>query len=257
MSLAAKFPSSNHRGSQESVGSNTKAAYDSEGNEFIVSEPEPQTDTSYGLEKIPTETSEGPSLETSLLCSDIINDLKINHQGAYAFELPLFPTNPEFNSKAESGIETSPRACLEGGETASQAEKIPAHGPESSVDEKAQSQKRKMQPDNDANAMKKKGRKGRNTSLKEQKLSSDEIKAVPRKKNIKKVEEEIDWDEIRRTYSSAEPRGSNHMDSVDWEAVRCAKHKDVADAIKERGQHNIIAGRIQVKIIICINNSKF
>jgi hypothetical protein len=246
LSLAAKFPSSNHRGSQESVGSNTKAAYDSEGNEFIVSEPEPEPDISYGLEKIPTETSEGPSLETSLLCSDIINDLKINHQGASAFELPLFPTNPEFNSKAESGIETSPHACHERGETASQAEKIPAHGPENSVDEKAQNQKRKMQPDNDDNTMKKKGRKGRKTNLKEQK-PFDEKKAAPREKKIKKVEEEIDWDEIRRTYSSAEPRGSNHMDSVDWEAVRCAKHKDVADAIKERGQHNIIAGRIQVK----------
>ncbi|XP_059446497.1 transcriptional activator DEMETER-like [Corylus avellana] len=238
LSLAAKFPSSNHRGSQESVGSNG-TTYDSKGNEFIVSEPEPQPDMSYGLEngtEILTEMSEGPSLETSLLCSDIINDLKLNHQGAYAFELPLFPTNPEFNSQEESGIETNPHAC---------------HENESSVDEKAQSQKRKMQPANDANTMKKKGRKGRKTNLKEEKLSSDmafdETKAAATrgKKKIKKVEEEIDWDELRRTYSSAKPRGSNQMDSVDWEAVRCAEHKDVADAIKERGQHNIIAGRIQ------------
>lgn len=285
MSLASKFPSRNHRAScenlqttdsQESVGSNTEsvgATYDSEGNELIVSEPEP--DMSYGMENgaetpFSMESSRAfteplQSEKTTLLhkscsnkssiltfnenpnnehteprgmecgnnlCFDIINDLELN-QGAYAFELPLFPTNPECSSQAESGI-----------------------------DEMSQSQKRKMQPANDANTMKKKGRKGRKTNPKERKLSSgmavDETKTATRGPKIKKVEEEIDWDELRRTYSSAEPRGSNHMDSVDWEAVRCAEHKDVADAIKERGQHNIIAGRIKVYYkIVCINNSKF
>jgi len=160
------------------------------------------------------------------LCSDI------------RLELPLFPTNLECSSQAQSGVETG------------------SHGPESSVDEMAQSQKRNtqqkrnMQPDNDPNTMKKKGRKGRKTNLKEQKVSSsmafDETNKATQGTKTKKVEEETDWDELRKTYSSAEPRGNNHMDSVDWEAVRCAENKDVADAIKERGQQNIIAGRIKV-----------
>lgn len=39
------------------------------------------------------------------------------------------------------------------------------------------------------------------------------------------------------------------MDSVDWETVRNAKAKEVAKAIKNRGQQKVIAGRMQVENI--------
>ncbi|XP_029125657.1 transcriptional activator DEMETER [Cajanus cajan] len=52
------------------------------------------------------------------------------------------------------------------------------------------------------------------------------------------------WDTLRKIYTKS-PRDSDHMDSVDWEAVRCAQASEVAKAIASRGQHNIIGGRIQ------------
>lgn len=36
------------------------------------------------------------------------------------------------------------------------------------------------------------------------------------------------------------------MDSIDWEAVRCADVDKIANAIKQRGQHNVISRKIQV-----------
>lgn len=59
------------------------------------------------------------------------------------------------------------------------------------------------------------------------------------------------WDTLRKIHTKSH-RHSDHMDSVDWEAVRCAKASEVAQAIASRGQHNIIAGRIQVqKYLVC------
>ncbi|CAM6083470.1 unnamed protein product [Calypogeia fissa] len=37
----------------------------------------------------------------------------------------------------------------------------------------------------------------------------------------------------------------NVENSVDWDRVRVAKVEDIADAIKERGMQNVLAGRIQ------------
>ncbi|XP_062086509.1 DNA glycosylase/AP lyase ROS1-like [Humulus lupulus] len=56
---------------------------------------------------------------------------------------------------------------------------------------------------------------------------------------------ETNWDQMKRQYHVDGPRNSHHKDSVDWNAVRLAHPSEVADAIKERGQHNIIALRIQ------------
>ena len=57
-----------------------------------------------------------------------------------------------------------------------------------------------------------------------------------------------DWDELRK---HAEAKGkrertANTMDSLDWEAVRCANVNEIADTIKERGMNNKLAERIQV-----------
>ncbi|XP_031400529.1 transcriptional activator DEMETER-like isoform X2 [Punica granatum] len=61
----------------------------------------------------------------------------------------------------------------------------------------------------------------------------------------KKTVDPAEWERLRKIYSTDGPRPKDHMDSVDWEAVRCAKLEEVAETIRERGQHYIIASRIQ------------
>lgn len=62
----------------------------------------------------------------------------------------------------------------------------------------------------------------------------------------KRKVDSAEWERLRRMYSTDGPRNKNHLDSVDWEAVRCAKLKEVAETIRERGQHYILASQIQV-----------
>lgn len=59
------------------------------------------------------------------------------------------------------------------------------------------------------------------------------------------VNEKPDWDYYKRTFGKR--REISHMDSIDWEAVRQADVSEIAEAIKTRGQHNVIAERIKVK----------
>ncbi|GFS45802.1 demeter-like 1 [Actinidia rufa] len=62
----------------------------------------------------------------------------------------------------------------------------------------------------------------------------------------KKQERTINWDDLRKTYAGGKAvETSNTMDSLDWEGVRQATVDVVADAIKERGQHRILAERIK------------
>ncbi|PSS32871.1 DEMETER-like protein [Actinidia chinensis var. chinensis] len=62
----------------------------------------------------------------------------------------------------------------------------------------------------------------------------------------KKQESTINWDDLRKTYAGGKAvETSNIMDSLDWEGVRQATVDVVADAIKERGQHHILAERIK------------
>ncbi|XP_010278237.1 PREDICTED: transcriptional activator DEMETER-like isoform X2 [Nelumbo nucifera] len=59
---------------------------------------------------------------------------------------------------------------------------------------------------------------------------------------------EFDWDNLRReayAKSGKRERSSDMMDSLDWEAVRCADVKEIADTIKERGMNNRLAERIK------------
>lgn len=79
------------------------------------------------------------------------------------------------------------------------------------------------------------------------KLKVDKETIVRRKKDAVKKDENIDWDAVRISYSQnkEKDRPNERMDSVDWEAVRSAPQEMVADAIKARGQNNILAGRIQ------------
>ncbi|GMP88620.1 hypothetical protein CsSME_00040538 [Camellia sinensis var. sinensis] len=71
---------------------------------------------------------------------------------------------------------------------------------------------------------------------------------TPSKRKKSKFEEKqdnpINWDDLRKTYRAKETT-TNTMDSLDWEEVRQATVDEVADAIKGRGQHRVLAGRIK------------
>ncbi|XP_047153819.1 uncharacterized protein LOC124825276 [Vigna umbellata] len=82
---------------------------------------------------------------------------------------------------------------------------------------------------------------------------SEETNVVDEKKSkgkkTKEEEEEMRkkrkyWDLLRKIYTK-NYRSEDYMDSVDWEAVRVAKPREVAQTIAARGQHNIIGERIQ------------
>nr|GLL40105.1 protein ROS1-like [Ipomoea trifida] len=58
----------------------------------------------------------------------------------------------------------------------------------------------------------------------------------------------FDWDSLRRQVQSKgerKERSKNTMDSIDYEAIRCAEVKDISDAIRERGMNNMLAERIK------------
>ncbi|CAJ1932443.1 unnamed protein product [Sphenostylis stenocarpa] len=74
---------------------------------------------------------------------------------------------------------------------------------------------------------------------------SNEKKSKNKEEKEKLMEEKREyWNTLRKIHTK-EYRESDEMDSVDWEAVRRAKAKEVAATISARGQHNIIGGRIQ------------
>nr|GEY53632.1 protein ROS1-like [Tanacetum cinerariifolium] len=72
--------------------------------------------------------------------------------------------------------------------------------------------------------------------------SSQVKKQKPGKKQIK-----VDWDNLRLEAEIKQKREktADTMDSLDYEAVINADAHEVADAIKERGMHNNLAGRIK------------
>ncbi|XP_019187018.1 PREDICTED: protein ROS1-like [Ipomoea nil] len=58
----------------------------------------------------------------------------------------------------------------------------------------------------------------------------------------------VNWDHLRQQALASgkkRERTMNTMDSLDWEAVRCADVNEIADTIKERGMNNMLAERIQ------------
>ncbi|KAF9598705.1 hypothetical protein IFM89_029955 [Coptis chinensis] len=70
----------------------------------------------------------------------------------------------------------------------------------------------------------------------------------PSGKPGKEKKKAVDWDYLRKeAYEKCGKRERNPktMDSLDWEAVRCADVKDIAKAIKERGMNNMLAERIK------------
>lgn len=58
----------------------------------------------------------------------------------------------------------------------------------------------------------------------------------------------IDWDVLRKEAQAngVREKEPNTMDSVDWEAIRCADVNEIAYTIRERGMNNMLAERIKV-----------
>ncbi|MCH88288.1 protein ROS1-like, partial [Trifolium medium] len=81
---------------------------------------------------------------------------------------------------------------------------------------------------------------------------TNEISSAPIKSKTKsQVQEEkdnFDWDSLRikaQAKAGKREKTEDTMDSLDWEAVRCADVGDIANTIKERGMNNRLAERIQ------------
>ncbi|XP_051131165.1 DNA glycosylase/AP lyase ROS1-like [Andrographis paniculata] len=71
---------------------------------------------------------------------------------------------------------------------------------------------------------------------------------VPKGKGekVRKGKENVDWEHLRKqANTSREKTRTGNKDSVDWDAVRRADVNVLAQAIKERGMNNILAGRIK------------
>ncbi|KAJ3686978.1 hypothetical protein LUZ61_016142 [Rhynchospora tenuis] len=72
---------------------------------------------------------------------------------------------------------------------------------------------------------------------------------VQERKGYKIGSEHIDWDALRKEATlhgcAREGRGVKTEDAADWDAVRRADMSDVAEAIQDRGQNNVLAERIQ------------
>uniref|UniRef100_A0A0V0J1I3 Putative repressor of silencing 2b-like n=1 Tax=Solanum chacoense TaxID=4108 RepID=A0A0V0J1I3_SOLCH len=63
-----------------------------------------------------------------------------------------------------------------------------------------------------------------------------------------KEKENIDWDSLRlqaQANGKKREKSANSMDSLDYEAVRCANVNEIAHTIRERGMNNKLAERIQ------------
>lgn len=81
---------------------------------------------------------------------------------------------------------------------------------------------------------------------------SKKRKADGEKKNA------IDWESLRKEVqrnSGKQERSRDRMDSLDYEALRCANVKEISEAIKERGMNNMLAERM--KVYIFCSTSKY
>ncbi|CAA0818864.1 Transcriptional activator DEMETER [Striga hermonthica] len=70
----------------------------------------------------------------------------------------------------------------------------------------------------------------------------------PKGKGGRPRKDKENWDHLRKQANAGgkeRERTVNTMDSVDWDAVRCADVNDIAQSIKERGMNNILAERIK------------
>ncbi|XP_059646749.1 DNA glycosylase/AP lyase ROS1-like [Cornus florida] len=78
-------------------------------------------------------------------------------------------------------------------------------------------------------------------------INTDTAK-VKRGRMGKEKQNAVDWDSLRKEAQAngkKRERTANALDSLDWEAVRCADVNVIANTIKERGMNNMLAERIK------------
>ncbi|PHU06374.1 hypothetical protein BC332_22863 [Capsicum chinense] len=69
-----------------------------------------------------------------------------------------------------------------------------------------------------------------------------------KKEHPGKEKQKVDWDSLRlqaQSNGKKRERTANTMDSLDWDAVRCADVNEIAHTIRERGMNNMLAERIK------------
>ncbi|CAL9198321.1 unnamed protein product [Musa hybrid cultivar] len=91
--------------------------------------------------------------------------------------------------------------------------------------------------------------------LKDDAYVSKKISAeTPKRKSKEKLKDEnerkknYDWDSLRKEVNrdgTKKERIHDTMDSVNWEAVRCAEVNEISETIRERGMNNMLAERIK------------
>lgn len=84
------------------------------------------------------------------------------------------------------------------------------------------------------------------TKYTESKVKISKARKVKPETEKKKV---IDWDNLRKEVEAnggKKERSKETMDSLDYEAVRCASVKEISETIRERGMNNMLAERIKV-----------
>nr|AAS79601.1 putative endonuclease III protein [Ipomoea trifida]BAF37786.1 hypothetical protein [Ipomoea trifida] len=83
-----------------------------------------------------------------------------------------------------------------------------------------------------------------NNTLLEENTSS---KSTEKKGKVTKMmpKPDVDWEELRRTYYNPNRTPGTLMDSIDWNAVRCAPVGEIAKVIENRGMNNVLAEKIK------------
>ncbi|KAL5832674.1 hypothetical protein ACOSQ3_016348 [Xanthoceras sorbifolium] len=283
MSLAAKFPLQTTSNNTANNLASTGAAYDFEGNVYFVTEPEPDRSCELKNRIEPLDSGiEGISLvephtfedSSNVQLIDRIDRIQLspafNPQADFAsmsktctpgscscsIELPVLenttlPQDLHYNGGKISSCEEGQRDMyiastrMDCGNQASTSGRInELNGDCGFISQPdfydLEGPRSHMQQAEVATVKSKKTPRGKGPKPKDDKAK----KASPKEKK-KDNQEQKDWELFRKMYATGEQTSSDCMDSVDWEAVRLAEPKEVAKAIKDRGQHNIIAGRIQ------------
>ncbi|KNA03526.1 hypothetical protein SOVF_208340 [Spinacia oleracea] len=150
---------------------------------------------------------------------------------AYMEVASRYPIKPQTNEDEDCGIDSDISSSQGStGSTSCSTNGPIIEYPEEEVEEKEETKAREKEYD---------------TALKDMIASLPNLPG-PGKEKKGEDAEKFDWEPVRLYFlGKSTERSPDTQDSVDWEAVRKAPVKDIAKAIEQRGQHRIIAGKIQ------------
>ncbi|KAM1116081.1 hypothetical protein TB2_006538 [Malus domestica] len=276
MSLAARFPCQSHSnetdceyinmvGTQESVGSNILAIMPKSEEELHTGEvalsmdyrhKESSSDKPNDLEGASTPPCDfhNPPEVSQIGFSEKVNHLRVLEDNVVSdncgvqviSEKVEFHTSVEMSSLSPPCSQTKDAIVEPNDESHLCSQNMLVDKPESAVDTIIQNL---VEPPNEANNFNQVNQKGQKPDLNEQQsgMKFDKTMKAPRRRKNEKaiVKTKLSWGWCKSIFSTSRERNRNHMDSVDWEAVRIAEVGQIAAAIKVRGQHNMIAGRVK------------